>query len=149
MEQRTLAAAYQFYCNKTIENAHNALYDAKATWDVLKAQMDRYSELSEKVDELSKFTSVGNFTLLDFAGRIAKNDKEEAVYNFGKHKGKTVREVNKIEPGYYGWMLDADFPLYTKQVLRMEMEKIKQERQDSNSNQSMEAKLEALKKKFK
>jgi DNA polymerase-3 subunit epsilon len=149
MEQRTLAAAYQFYCNKTIENAHNALYDAKATWDVLKAQMDRYSELSEKVDELSKFTSVGNFTLLDFAGRIAKNDKGEAVYNFGKHKGKTVREVNKIEPGYYGWMLDADFPLYTKQVLRMEMEKIKQERQDSNSNQSMEAKLEALKKKFK
>jgi DNA polymerase-3 subunit epsilon len=111
--------------------------------------MERYSELSEKVDELSKFTSVGNFTLLDFAGRIAKNDKEEAVYNFGKHKGKTVREVNKIEPGYYGWMLDADFPLYTKQVLRMEMEKIKQERQDANSNQSMEAKLEALKKKFK
>jgi DNA polymerase-3 subunit epsilon len=149
MEQRTLAAAYQFYCSKTIENAHNALYDAKATWDVLKAQMERYSELSEKVDELSKFTSVGNFTLLDFAGRIAKNDKEEAIYNFGKHKGKTVREVNKIEPGYYGWMLDADFPLYTKQVLRMEMEKIKQERQDANSNQSMEAKLEALKKKFK
>ena len=116
-EQRTLAAAYQFYCNKTIENAHNALYDAKATWDVLKAQMDRYSELSEKVDELSKFTSVGNFTLLDFAGRIAKNDKGEAVYNFGKHKGKTIEQALKEEPGYYEWMMKGDFPLDTKRKL--------------------------------
>ena len=149
MEQRTLAAAYQFYCNKSIENAHSALYDAKATWEVLKAQLDRYTDLSEKVDELSKFSTVGNFTLLDFAGRIAKNEKGEAIYNFGKHKGKSVREVNKIEPGYYGWMLDADFPLYTKQVLRAEMEKIKLERQHANQDQSMEEKLNALKNKFK
>ena len=149
MEQRTLSAAYQFYCNKSLENAHSALYDAVATWEVLKAQLERYPSLSDTIDFLSDFSKAGNFQLLDFAGRLAINEKGEAIYNFGKHKGKTIRQVAKLEPGYYGWMLDADFPLYTKQVLRKEMEKIKQERQNSDASVSLEDKLSALKNKFK
>jgi DNA polymerase-3 subunit epsilon len=148
MEQRTLSAAYQFYCNKSLENAHSALYDAVATWEVLKAQLERYTSLTANMTYLSDFSKAGNFQLLDFAGRLAINDKGEAIYNFGKHKGKTVRQVAQIEPGYYGWMLDADFPLYTKQVLRKEMEKIKLERQSKESSGSMEDKLAALKNKF-
>lgn len=151
MEQRTLAAAYLFYCNKNIENAHNALYDARATWDVLKAQLDRYSDLKNDISYLSEFSKAGNYNLLDFAGRLAINEKGEGIYNFGKHKGKTIKEVSHLEPGYYGWMLDADFPLYTKQCLRREMEKIKSEREKSKKakEEDFEDKLEALKNKFK
>jgi DNA polymerase-3 subunit epsilon len=100
---------------------------------------------------LADFSKAGNFDILDFAGRIAQNDKGEAVYNFGKHKGRTIREVMKSAPGYYGWMLDADFPLYTKQILRKEMEKIKSEQHAlrQESEESIAAKLEALKNKFK
>lgn len=152
MEQRTLAAAYQFYCKKTIENAHNALYDAKATWDVLQAQIERYPDLSNEITALSEFSKAGNYNLLDFAGRLALNEKGEGMYNFGKHKGKTIKEVARIEPGYYGWMLDADFPLYTKQCLKREMEKIKEEREQAKTpkqDENLEDKLEALKNKFK
>ena len=153
MEQRTLAAAYQFYCKKDIENAHNALYDAEATWDVLKAQVDRYEDLTNDISFLSEFSKAGNFNLLDFAGRLAIDEDGNAIYNFGKHKGKTIKQVSLIEPGYYGWMLDADFPLYTKQCLRKEMDKIKKAKensQKSNDNtQNIEAKLEELKNKFK
>ena len=153
MEQRTLAAAYQFYCKKDIENAHNALYDAEATWDVLKAQVERYEALTNDISFLSDFSKAGNFNLLDFAGRLAIDEDGNAIYNFGKHKGKTIKQVSLIEPGYYGWMLDADFPLYTKQCLRKEMDKIKKAKensQKSNDNtQNIEAKLEELKNKFK
>ena len=151
MEQRTLAAAYLFYCNKSIENAHNALYDAKATWDVLKAQIDRYPDIKNDVTYLSEFSKAGNYNLLDFAGRLAIDDKGEAIYNFGKHKGKTIKQVAQIEPGYYGWMLDADFPLYTKQCLRREMDKIKAEREKAKETKEtdIQSKLEALKNKFK
>jgi len=152
MEQRTLAAAYQFYCKKNIENAHNALYDAKATWDVLKAQLEMYQTLSNDIPYLSEFSKAGNFNLLDFAGRLAYNENNEAVYNFGKHKGKTIKEISLIEPGYYGWMLDADFPLYTKQCLRKEMEKIKKEKEGhgkQDEEENIVKKLEELKNKFK
>lgn len=151
MEQRTLAAAYLFYCNKSIENAHNALYDAKATWDVLKAQIERYPDIKNDVTYLSEFSKAGNYNLLDFAGRLAIDDKGEAIYNFGKHKGRTIKQVAQIEPGYYGWMLDADFPLYTKQCLRREMEKIKAEREKAKESKEtdIQSKLEALKNKFK
>jgi DNA polymerase-3 subunit epsilon len=151
MEQRTLAAAYQFYCKKTIENAHNALYDARATWDVFKAQLERYPELTNDINYLSDFSKAGNYNLLDFAGRLAINEKGEGMYNFGKHKGKTIKEVAHLEPGYYGWMLDADFPLYTKQCLRREMEKIKSERERTKKTkeEDIENKLEALKNKFR
>lgn len=152
MEQRTLSAAFLFYCNQSMENAHNALYDTQVTLDVFKAQLERYPDLSNDVSELAEFTRAGNQEIADFAGRLAKNKQGEVVYNFGKHKGKSVEEVSKTEPGYFGWMLDADFPLYTKQVLRKEMERIKEkkrENQDGNSNLSMEDKLKALQNKFK
>jgi DNA polymerase-3 subunit epsilon len=152
MEQRTLAAAYQFYCEKPMENAHNALYDARVTLDVFRSQLDRYDTLENNVDYLSSFSKAGNYNLLDFAGRLAINEHGEAMYNFGKHKGKTIREVMRSEPGYYGWMLDADFPLYTKKCLRVEMDKIKTEREEAkkeDDHTDLNAKLEALKNKFK
>lgn len=168
MEQRTLAAAYKFYCNKEIENAHNALADTTATWEVLKAQIEKYDSLEKNINSLSDFSKAGNYNLLDFAGRLAINDDGEAIYNFGKNKGKTVKEIAISEPGYYGWMLNADFPLYTKQCLKKEMEKIKKEiesdgkpkerKQLNNfsdkkntieSDESISDKLEALKNKFK
>ena len=145
MEQRTLAAAYQFYCGKTIENAHDALYDTRATLDVFLAQIDRYSELKNEIDFLSEFSRGSNNELLDFAGRLAINEKGEAIYNFGKHKGKTISDVMKSEPGYYGWMLEADFPLYTKQCLKNEMQKIKNAKIE---DVSIEDKLNLLKQKF-
>lgn len=147
MEQRTLSAAYQFYCDKTLENAHSALYDTEATLEVLLAQLDRYQDLKKEVEFLADFSKQGNFKNLDFAGRIAINDKGEAIYNFGKHKGKTVEQVNSLEPGYYGWMLDADFPLYTKKVLKEEMEKIKAKSKGERA-EDMSNKLADLKNKF-
>jgi DNA polymerase-3 subunit epsilon len=149
MEQRTLAAAYKFYCNKDIENAHNAMYDTEATWDVLKAQVERYENLENSIDFLANFSKAGNNNMLDFAGRLAINEKGQAIYNFGKHKNKTIKEVAKYEPGYYGWMLDADFPLYTKQCLRKEMEKIKLEKEIKETTDNLEDKLNQLKNKFK
>jgi DNA polymerase-3 subunit epsilon len=150
MEQRTLSAAYQFYCQKNLINAHSALYDTKATLEVLKAQLERYDSLTNDVGFLADFSKGGNYNLLDFAGRLALNEQGEALYNFGKHKGKTVKEVMTIEPGYYGWMLDADFPLYTKQCLRKEMERIRSERHTGVESESdMQKKLLALKNKFK
>lgn len=154
MEQRTLAAAFQFYCKSDLSNAHNALADTAATWDVLKAQMERYSDLQGEVPFLANFSKAGNFNPYDFAGRLALNDKGEPIYNFGKHKGRTIREVTQIEPGYYGWMMDADFPRYTKLKLKEEMNKIKAEREKSKAEQKLEEeksitdKLEALKNKF-
>lgn len=147
MEQRTLAAAYQFYCNQTMDNAHDALYDTQVTWEVFKAQMEKYPSLVAKVSELAEFTRVGDFKLLDFAGRLAIDSKGNSIYNFGKHKGKTIRQVMKEEPGYYGWMLDADFPLYTKQCLKKEMEKIKAENQQEKEG-DLSAKINELKNKF-
>jgi DNA polymerase-3 subunit epsilon len=152
MEQRTLAAAFQFYCSKTIENAHSAIYDARATWEVFKAQLEKYDNLNGDIQFLSEFSRANNYQYLDFAGRLAINDKGEAIYNFGKHKGKTIKEVMNMEPGYYGWMLDADFPLYTKNCLRKEMEKIKAEKEalkKETEQATLENKLEALKNKFK
>jgi DNA polymerase-3 subunit epsilon len=144
MEQRTLAAAYQFYCGKTIENAHNAIYDTLATYEVLLAQLEKYPSLAKDIDALADFSKAGDFQLADFAGRLAYNAKKELIYNFGKHKNKSVVQVLKEEPGYYGWMLEADFPLYTKQILRKEMERIKAEKDAI----PLEDKLDLLKQKF-
>jgi DNA polymerase-3 subunit epsilon len=144
MEQRTLAAAYQFYCGKTIENAHNAIYDTLATYEVLLAQLEKYPSLAKDIDALADFSKAGDFQLADFAGRLAYNAKKELIYNFGKHKNKSIVQVLKEEPGYYGWMLEADFPLYTKQILRKEMERIKAEKDAI----PMEDKLDLLKQKF-
>ncbi len=113
MEQRTLSAAYKFYCEKEIENAHSAEADILATVEVLEAQLDRYSELENNVDFLSEFTHMGTKTL-DFAQRIALDEDNNPVVNFGKHKGKLVTAVFQQEPGYYGWLMNADFSFETK-----------------------------------
>ena len=115
MEQRTLSAAYKFYCEKNLDNAHSAEADTIATYEILKAQIDRYSELNNDVEDLSKFSSHNKNA--DFAGRIVYNDKEEEVFNFGKYKGQTVESVLEKDQGYFSWMLNSDFPLYTKKVL--------------------------------
>lgn len=115
MEQRTLSAAYKFYCNKSLENAHTAKADTMATYEVLKAQLDRYPELKNDVKFLSGFSSFTNN--VDFAGRMVYNDKGQEVFNFGKHKGCLVEEVFKTDPSYYAWMMNGDFPLNTKQKL--------------------------------
>ena len=115
MEQRTLSAAYKFYCNKSLENAHTASADTMATYEVLKAQLDRYPELENDVTFLSKFSSFNNN--VDFAGRMVYNDKGQEVFNFGKHKGQLVTEVFASDPNSYAWMMNGDFPLNTKQKL--------------------------------
>ena len=116
MEQRTLSAAYRFYCDKCLEDAHTAAADTFATYEVLKAQLDRYNEkLENNVEFLSKFSTQNNNA--DFAGFIVYNDKGVEVFNFGKNKGIPVEQVLKEQPGYYAWMLNSDFPLYTKKIL--------------------------------
>ncbi len=115
-EPRTLAAAYKFYCDKELIDAHSAEVDTIATYEILKSQLERYPELVNDIDELSKeFGSFNNN--VDFAGRIVLNDKGVEVFNFGKHRGKPVADVLKREPSYYSWMMDGDFPLNTKQVI--------------------------------
>ena len=148
MEQRTLVAAYKFYCQKDLKNAHSALADAQATWEVLDAQIKHYDELKEDVDFLDEFSRHGNVKRADFAGRLAINENGDVVYNFGKQKDKTVKEVMINEPGYYGWMMSADFPLYTKQCLKAEMDRIKAE-SSQNEVKGFDNKLDALKNKFK
>lgn len=128
MEQRTLKAAYKFYCGKDIINAHSAEADIKATYEVLLAQLDKYDgknweskkgEISQPVkndvEALHVFTNLNK--PVDFAGRMVYNDENQPVYNFGKHKGKTVFQVFDEEPSYYSWMMNGDFPLYTKNRL--------------------------------
>ncbi|UAB74654.1 3'-5' exonuclease [Mesoflavibacter sp. SCSIO 43206] len=115
MEQRTLSAAYKFYCDKTLENAHTAAADTLATYEVLEAQVERYEDLENNAKFLAEFSSRKRFA--DFAGFIAFNKEGQEVFSFGKHKGKLVTDVLETEPGYFGWLLNADFPLYTKKVL--------------------------------
>ena len=116
MEQRTLVAAYKFYCGKNLENAHSALADTRATLEVLESQLDRYPDvLANDVGFLANFTTVNRN--VDFAGRIIYNDKDEEVFNFGKYKGRKVTDVFRLDPGYYSWMMQGDFALNTKQVL--------------------------------
>jgi DNA polymerase-3 subunit epsilon len=114
-EQRTLSAAYKFYCNESLENAHSAEADTVATYEVLKAQLDRYDDLENDAKFLAEFSSRKKFA--DFAGFLIYNKEGEECFSFGKHKGKLVTEVLENEPGYFGWLLNADFPLYTKKVL--------------------------------
>ncbi len=115
MEQRTLSAAYKFYCEKELENAHSAEADTRATYEVLQSQLDKYSNLENDIDKLSEFSSHNRS--VDFAGRIIYNDKDVEVFNFGKYKGVPVEEVFEKDPAYYSWMINSDFPMYTKKVL--------------------------------
>lgn len=115
MEQRTLVAAYRFYCGKELVDAHSAMGDTQATYEVLLSQLERYPDLENNVESLSKFSTIGNN--LDLAGRIGKDDQGEAVFKFGKHKGHRVKDVFKKEPSFYAWMMQGDFPKDTKDVI--------------------------------
>jgi DNA polymerase-3 subunit epsilon len=114
MEQRTLSAAYKFYCDKDLENAHSAEADTIATYEVLKAQLDRYPTLQNDVNYLSQYSSYNNN--VDFAGRLVYNDKKEEVINFGKYKGQLVTDVLKTDPSYYSWIMNGDFTMHTKKM---------------------------------
>jgi DNA polymerase-3 subunit epsilon len=115
MEPRTLTAAYKFFANKELDNAHSAEADTRATYEVLQAQLDRYSNLENDIGKLAEFSAHNRN--VDFAGRIIYNEDDVEVFNFGKYKGTPVSEVLDRDPGYYGWMMKGDFPLYTKKVL--------------------------------
>lgn len=114
MEPRTLSAAYKFYCNKSLDNAHSAEADADATWEILTAQVERYPQIGGNVDAIIQF--LGEEPIVDFARRFVFENGVE-VFNFGKHKGRPVADVLKLEPQYYDWMMKGDFPMHTKQKL--------------------------------
>jgi DNA polymerase-3 subunit epsilon len=127
MEKRNLSAAYKFYCNKTLEDAHSAEADTIASYEVLKAQVERYDNedvtdlkgnkigrIENNIETLHKLTCSN---MVDLAGRFIKNDKSVECFNFGKHKGRPVQDVLSAEPGYYDWMMRGDFPLDTKRHL--------------------------------
>ncbi len=115
MEQRTLKAAYKFYCDKDLHDAHSAEADTRATYEILKSQLDYYKKLKNNIEDLSDFSA--HTRNVDFAGRIVYNNKKEEVFNFGKYKGKRVVEILEKDPAYYSWMMNNDFPLYTKKIL--------------------------------
>jgi len=115
MEQRTLSAAYKFYCNKNLDGAHGAEIDATATAEILNAQLERYPQLGNTVESILK--TVGEDSIIDFARRFTYDDKGAEVFNFGKHKGRPVADVLKAEPQYYDWMMKGEFPMNTKQKL--------------------------------
>ncbi|GAB7257317.1 3'-5' exonuclease [uncultured Polaribacter sp.] len=141
-EQRTLSAGYQFYCGRELEGAHGAEADTNATYEILLAQLDKYDDIENTVDALSEFSTHGERA--DFAGFILMNDKKQEIFSFGKYKGRTVEEVFKENPGYNNWMQNADFPLYTKKVLRQ----IKERMNPPKKKMTDAEKLQALQQKF-
>ena len=141
-EQRTLSAGYQFYCGKELVGAHGAEADTNATYEILLAQLDKYDDIENTVDALSEFSTHGKRA--DFAGFILMNDEDKEIFSFGKYKGRTVEEVLKENPGYNAWIQNADFPLYTKKVLR----EIKERMSAPKESMSDEEKLNALQQKF-
>ena len=116
LEKRTLAAAYKFYCGRDLENAHSALADTQATYEVLQAQLDHYpNDLQNDVDFLTEFSRMNRN--IDFAGRFVYDESGKELINFGKYKGKAIKDVLSRDPGYYSWIMQGDFTLNTKQVL--------------------------------
>lgn len=141
-EQRTLGAGYQFYCGKNLEDAHSAEADTNATFEILLAQLEKYDDIGNTVDSLSEYSS--HRDRADFAGFLLYNEDGKEIFSFGKYKGRTIEEVLIENPGYYAWIQNADFPLYTKKVLK----EIK-ERMNSAKNELSDAeKLKALQMKF-
>lgn len=137
-EERTLSAGYRFYCDKDLVNAHSAEADTRATFEILKAQLDKYDDLENNVQFLDNFST--HIKRADFAGFILFDDENDEIFSFGKYKGEKAVEVLKKDKGYFSWIQNADFPLYTKKVL----EQIK-ERMNANSSENT---LEDLKNKF-
>jgi DNA polymerase-3 subunit epsilon len=114
-EQRTLTAAYLFYCKNELQGAHGSKADTAATYEILKSQLDRYQDLENDIEKLADFSCFNSS--VDFAGRIILDEKGVEIFNFGKHKGKPVEAVFNEEPAYYSWMMNGEFPLYTKKIL--------------------------------
>jgi len=141
-EQRTLSAGYKFYCDKVLEDAHSAEADTNATYEILKAQLDRYDDIENSVEALSEYST--HSKRADFAGFILFNENDEEIFSFGKYKGRTVEDVLKENPGYNAWIQNADFPLYTKKVLQA----IKERMSTSKKGMSDADKLNALQQKF-
>ncbi|WGH75825.1 exonuclease domain-containing protein [Tenacibaculum tangerinum] len=141
-EQRTLSAGYQFYCGKELVGAHGAEADTNATYEILLAQVEKYDDLENSVEALSDFSTHGKRA--DFAGFILFNDENQEIFSFGKYKGRTVEEVLKENPGYNAWIQNADFPLYTKKVLR----EIKERMSTPKNTMTDAEKLQALQQKF-
>ncbi|WP_433896702.1 exonuclease domain-containing protein [Sphingobacterium mizutaii] len=150
MEQRTLKAAYKFYCNESLDNAHTAEADVRATYEVLKAQLSKYenAEYEDKhgvvstpvvndVEALHSFTNLSK--PVDFAGRLVYDEDGDATINFGKHKGKKVVDVFDVEPSYYAWMQNGDFPLYTKKVLEGIWNEYKNKKKEARVNNPVQA----------
>ncbi|QBQ40413.1 3'-5' exonuclease [Sphingobacterium psychroaquaticum] len=146
MEQRTLKAAYRFYCNENLDNAHTAEADVRATYEVLKAQLTKYEGVAYEdkhgnvttpvvndVEALHKFTNLSN--PVDFAGRLVFDADGDATINFGKHKGKKVTHVFEVEPSYYAWMQNGDFPLYTKKVLEQLWNEHRSQKRDAQQQE--------------
>lgn len=141
-EQRTLSAGYQFYCGKELEGAHGAEADTNATYEILLAQLKKYDDIGNSVAELSDYSSHGKRA--DFAGFILFNEDGQEIFSFGKYKGRTVEEVFVENPGYNAWIQNADFPLYTKKVLK----EIKERMTAPKDTMSDAEKLNALQQKF-
>jgi DNA polymerase III subunit epsilon len=141
-EQRTLGAGYQFYCGKELEGAHGAEADTNATYEILLAQVDKYDDIGNSVDTLSEYSTHGKRA--DFAGFILMNEENQEVFSFGKYKGRTVEEVLTENPGYHNWIQNADFPLYTKKVLKQ----IKERMSTPKETVTDDEKLKALQQKF-
>ncbi len=125
MEQRNLAAAYKFYCQKELNHAHSSKADTIATYEILKAQLEKYHELPKNIKELSSFSNYHRN--VDVHGHIIYNDKNEEIFNFGKYKGQTVASVFLKDTGYYGWIQNAEFPEHTKKVISEIYLRIKQQ----------------------
>jgi len=141
-EQRTLSAGYQFYCGKELVGAHGAEADTNATYEILKAQLDKYDDIENSIEALSEYSS--HTQRADFAGFILFNEDKQEIFSFGKYKGRTVEEVLKENPGYNSWIQNADFPLYTKKVLRQ----IKERMAAPKKTMTDAEKLAALQNKF-
>jgi DNA polymerase-3 subunit epsilon len=144
-EQRTLSAGYKFYCGKDLEDAHSAEADTLATYEILKAQLDKYDDIENSVDALSEYSA--HTKRADFAGFILFDDEKKEIFSFGKYKGRRVEDVLKENPGYNSWIQQADFPLYTKKVLRLIKERMSSSK-DTGDSMTDEEKLKALQQKF-
>jgi len=131
LEQRTLIAAYKFYCDKDLTNAHSAKADTNATYEILLAQLDKYSELENNIDFLSDFSERGG-KFADLAGFIRYNQKGEEVLSFGKYRDITLKQIWNDNPGYFSWIKQADFPLYTKNIMNNFATKMKLEKKFKN-----------------
>lgn len=135
-EQRTLVAAYRFYCDRDLENAHRATDDTRATYEVLLAQLDRYPDIGSDVDALSEFSAMNRS--VDFMGRLVYDDKGREVINFGKHKGRLAEDVLTSEPSYYDWIMKSDFPASTQKAFTAIMNRIRAGRRMGSGNKAGE-----------